>query len=297
MTTIKVLILLLLALVTVIHVRAFKSRHRVKHTILQCNIGETNNVAHGKGLLSGIYDITKAKFYSDNISIKSSYELLKDPHHIYNLCLKNSGGNITALDDNLKRISDKAKEFVQSDEIWNRKQLICSIENIITDKGKFVCLLAGKNTGKSVVLNSIEKRFPEKVYKVNLRIYPDILRGLLWTLRDRQTKTYKPSLTDAISKVIGQFFGDSKMFTDKEFIEKLNIALGKRNPDGLQSVITCLMENLGAITLVIDEANIALTITDKTSADKITATKEALALFTSLTKEDKKVTIINSCPK
>ena len=70
------------------------------------------------------------------------------------------------------------------------------------------------------------------------------------------------------------------MFTDKEFIEKSNIAVGKSNPDGLHS---------GAITLVIDEANIAFTITDITSADDIKATKQALALFTSLTKENNKV--------
>jgi hypothetical protein len=51
------------------------------------------------------------------------------------------------------------------------------------------------------------------------------------------------------------------------------------------------VENLGSITLVVDEANIALTITDKTSATKIEATKQALALLTTLSKELNKVTM------
>ncbi len=43
------------------------------------------------------------------------------------------------------------------------------------------------------------------------------------------------------------------------------------------------------ITLIVDEANLALTINEKTSETKIERVKAALSLFTSLTKQDKKV--------
>ena len=49
-------------------------------------------------------------------------------------------------------------------------------------------------------------------------------------------------------------------------------------------MLSGLVQGLGAITLVVDEANIALKIFDDTSPDKIEAMKEALALFTRLTK-------------
>ena len=115
--TIQVIILFLHVLLNEIYVHSFPLRHRhayviVKPKILQCHIGESNHVhvqvAHSKGLLSGIDDTTKAEFYSDNISIKGSYELLKDRNHLYNICLKIAGGNIASLDKNLKNINDKA---------------------------------------------------------------------------------------------------------------------------------------------------------------------------------------------
>jgi hypothetical protein len=43
------------------------------------------------------------------------------------------------------------------------------------------------------------------------------------------------------------------------------------------------------ITLVLDEANLPLTINDNTSEAKIEQVKETLSLFTSLTKENKKL--------
>jgi hypothetical protein len=93
------------------------------------------------------------------------------------------------------------------------------------------------------------------------------------------------------SKIISQYLRVDNIFTDEDFKDSLKIALKEQGPDDLQSLINNLVKNLGGITLVIDEANIALTITDKTSATKIEATKQALALFTSLTKENNQVTM------
>lgn len=48
-------------------------------------------------------------------------------------------------------------------------------------------------------------------------------------------------------------------------------------------------------TLIIDEANLASTINDRTSEAKVDVVKDALSLFTSMTKERKKVSHISKC--
>ena len=102
--------------------------------LLQCHtagagatVGESNNeyeyeyFAHNNNrLLYGIDDVTKAEYYSNNMSIKNAYELMRDTNHLYNICLKNTGGNIVNLHKDLKRINNKADMFIQSDKVWNR---------------------------------------------------------------------------------------------------------------------------------------------------------------------------------
>ena len=78
---------------------------------------------------------------------------------------------------------------MKSGEMWDRKEPTTSLENIIEDEGKFVRLLAGKNMGKSrVVSGHMERKFPNKVFLVDLRLHPDLLRGLLKTLFNRQAE-------------------------------------------------------------------------------------------------------------
>ena len=128
------------------HLISNSFRHPLRHILkgnfklLKCNY-IAHDVAHNKGLLSGITDLESAEYYSDKVVIKSSYQLLQDKRRIFNICLNNADGNTTKLEENLKSMREKAKKFIMSDEVWNRRQLISSLENIIADKGKVVCLL------------------------------------------------------------------------------------------------------------------------------------------------------------
>jgi hypothetical protein len=79
--------------------------------------------------------------------------------------------------------------------------------------------------------------------------------------------------------------------TEEDFKAVLNGVLANSGPTELQSVLNTFVDALGSITLIIDEANISLTINDKTPIEKIESTKQALALFTTLTKEEKKVSV------
>eukprot|EP01036_Dinobryon_divergens_P030612 gene30612-39882_t len=66
----------------------------------------------------------------------------------------------------------------------------------------------------------------------------------------------------------------------------------KRQEDGLSSVLSELTLVFKGITLIVDEANIALTITGSTTPAEIKATKDALAVFTRLTKQLNKLNVI-----
>ena len=81
----------------------------------------------------------------------------------------------------------------------------------------------------------------------------------------------------------------SNMIKPDEVQRFLDIAYARPDSEALPALINDLVKGLGEITLVIDEANIAFTILSTASEARIEPVKEALALFTTLTKEQKKV--------
>jgi hypothetical protein len=93
------------------------------------------------------------------------------------------------------------------------------------------------------------------------------------------------------SKLLKGFTGIDKILKGDEFLKYFNIAFAKSDHKDLPTVLDELAEGLGAITLVVDEANISLTISETTSNDEVKSTKQTLALFTRLTKQTNKVTI------
>jgi hypothetical protein len=260
------------------------------NTIRQCGNLSTKNVYPHKGLLSGINDINNADFYSDNIALKDSNELLMDTDRIYNICFNNAGKDEKEMDATLKTIIEKINVFIKSDEVWNRNEFIESIQTVIGKSGMFCCVLGGKNTGKSLVLSEIEKQYPNKVFKVNLREQLDILTGLVCTLRDRQnlnaSDTIKVLLTNIVSTCLEKYMNEDDMQ------KILNISTkNQATYTSLSYLINELANNIGNVTLVIDEANLAFSINDKTTLDEFQSAKKVLALFTSLTKERNKVII------
>jgi hypothetical protein len=212
--------------------------------------------------------------------------------------LHNADGNVIKLDEILTDINDKSQKFRKSSEVWDRKEFRCEIERIISDVGKQYFVLAGKSTGKSLLFRVLEKENPKKIFMVNLQSEPNILKGLLSTLRDRQwadldtqTKMKKLLLNFALVHVKNILPKDSGL--KAEDIDKF-ISIAQTLSDSVKSLTVLINElviTLGEITLVIDEANIAFTMSAETSQEKIDATKEALNLFTTITKSQNKVTM------
>ena len=124
------------------------------------------------------------------------------------------------------------------------------------------------------VINENKKTF-EIIWNTIASVFTELLQG---------TKTKVPAKVPTeggeIPFELEISFQNVLKETTKEPIEILEILLKKIVQDSPYYVV---------ITLVVDEANLPLTITDKTSEAKIEQVKAILSLFTTLTKQQKKV--------
>ena len=237
-----------------------------------------------KGLLNGIPDVGNANNYARKINLRDAVDLLKYKNYLYNSAVEDVRGETKELKKYLQDTVKRAQAYMKNQEdIWDRDELKDQLNRIIGTEGNFVCLLGGKSTGKSLVLRHFEKKNLTNVFIVNLRGTEkgDILKELLRVLTKR--KSYYTGLVDQAKKkaVLALILvGYSEILADFEKI------LGNEEAvESLPSLITELVKHRGKVTLIIDEANIAFTITDDTTPEKIENLKAALALFTQLTKQ------------
>jgi len=89
-----------------------------------------------RGLSFNISDITTSATFSEEISLKESFELLKEREYIYNICWDNAERNVEKLDKNLKNMLQKATVFMESDQLWNRNQLVLGLEDFCLPCGR-----------------------------------------------------------------------------------------------------------------------------------------------------------------
>lgn len=252
------------------------------------------------GLLSGVSDISSTLYYSDKIITSSAASLVRDQTRLYNICLNNEGGDVSKAHETLQSNVLSGKAFLESDKVCNRKQFVSLLDDIVTQRGIFACVLSGKSTGKTIVLNDLQKRHPvSKVFCVDLRTCgSNILEGLVDVLQqklscqdpniisDNERNILSQIVIDCVEKVMGVDVESSSVY-----IQQYPDILGTMKDEHrmLKVLVTELIAKLGNITLIIDEANLALAIHDDTSAEDIKHTKNTLAFFTSLTKVYKKV--------
>jgi hypothetical protein len=156
----------------------------------------------------------------------------------------------------------------------------------------FACVLGGKNTGKSFVMEELE-RLEQNVFVVNLRRNSNILESLIEKLKERQFRFKCTEVNNAFVEIIAEAvlkWTDGKvnsLLSQADYRKVLDALIKK--PAALASVLEDLSSSFKGITLIVDEANIALTIKDSTTAAEIKATVEALNIFTRLTKETQAV--------
>ena len=129
-----------------------------------------------RGLLLDV-DEKNADFFTTQLNLNESENLLKDEMCIYNVLIEDVDENATTVDETLERIVQKAKSFMQSNQLWNRDKFQCTLKDIFNQKGVFACVLGGKNTGESFVMQEME-RLEQNVFVVNLRRNSNILESL-----------------------------------------------------------------------------------------------------------------------
>jgi hypothetical protein len=116
----------------------------------------------------------------------------------------------------------------------------------------------------------------------------DILKELLRVLTKR--KSYYTDLVNKSKSILALIFvglfNRNGSGNYSEILADFEKILGNEEAvESLPSLITELVKHRGKVTLIIDEANIAFTITDDTTPEEIKNLKAALALFTQLTKQ------------
>ena len=107
-----------------------------------------------RGLLVNV-DVKTAGFFTSDLNLNKAEDLLKD--ELYVLMESATKNPTTTFDENLQHILQKADAFMESNQLWNRDELTSALKSIINSKGAFACVLGGKNTGKSLVLEEMER--------------------------------------------------------------------------------------------------------------------------------------------
>jgi len=247
------------------------------------------------GLLSGLSDISKADYYSMHLSVKEAAEIVRNNRQLYEIIEKECESDTGRIDERLEEIEIVVDSFIAEKDVWDRKDLLQELEVIARKKGRFVCLLGGKSTGKSLVLTNFSKQQEGKnrmVFYIDMRIYPGIVQGLVDVLSRSNIEIFKniaKKAFQAIATISNVKLTDNLILNGKTI---LDINLKDGNQD---SALATLLENVicdytyDNITLVLDEANLPLTINDQTSEAKIEQVKNTLSLFTTLTKQENKV--------
>jgi hypothetical protein len=234
-----------------------------------------------RGLLKSIDDITTAKYFTSKLSLSDAAELasFKGSGYMYEEARKDALEKDISLDSYLATSLSKATDFIRSKSLWDREELMESINSTIQNESQLTCILGGKSTGKSFLLSEIERQYPDKVYIVDMRGHDTILGGLIYSLKEK-----RPFLSKLIEKAT-----DLIKVQFEWTYKKLKVVLGGINKDStIQETVEVMAKNLRNITIVIDEANIPFTIPDGESTKKEDC-QNALDLFVKMTKQQHRV--------
>ena len=229
-----------------------------------------NSFESNTGLLTDIDDVTKSKYYSNSIDIQKGFL----NSYIYQAALSDVNNNELQCGEYLNDIAKNSYEFIISNTLSGKEQLKSEFKNFLKNKGTLACLLGGKSTGKSFFLQDFGSHNSDTSIVVNLQENSNILECLTSSLRSN-VAIYQEILEG----------NDFPMSMNSSDIQKLKFLI-------LSFVRVCEMKNKNAI-LIIDEANLGLKIDETTSAIKIKKVKSILALFSTLTKQQKKVGLLN----
>jgi len=227
-------------------------------------------------------------------------------HPLYEAALEDCGGDKEQTEKYLASVERTAADYVRrKDKVWDREELIERLEKCCLSEGEFVCLLGGKSTGKSLLIDYVAKK--SSSYVIDLRGNADILENLTEVLRSlpreaafELTKNYltKGKLVVS-SKTIYALYNTLPTSIFQTLIKAVfgtDIGILSLREKEKEYTLEKLIELLIAsspeiVTIFIDEANRAFNINPDSIDRDIVAKKavDALELFTKLAKQKLKV--------
>lgn len=139
------------------------------------------------GLLSGVKNIKSSICYSRKLDADAASKLMRDEKYIYNCAMEDVGGDEAKFDEYLSKVIEKKDGFIDNKIIWGRDELKETLKDIVEGRGgTFACLMGGKDIGKSLALEDIERCYLDRMFIVNLRRHPNILKNLVYVLDSRK---------------------------------------------------------------------------------------------------------------
>jgi hypothetical protein len=218
----------------------------------------TNN----PGLLTNIQNISVAEYFTSDMSLDKAALMAFNKSYIYNEAVNEAsmlGEDITSY---LARIYSASAHFINSNELWERKHEMDVLEKSVFSKtGTLMCVLGGKSTGKSFFLNQLESKYPENVFIINMRSYKNIVPGLIDVIKRRQKLKTIP---DEFKRQLGKFLE------------------AQGNDFSIMEALDRLLKYVKKVTIIIDEANLAMTFDENDHVKKAEA-KFLAAVMTSMT--------------
>jgi hypothetical protein len=222
------------------------------------------------GLLSGVEDVTTAEYYSTAMEIPATIKFLNDEGKLFKAALEDSRNSGVPVEVYLKNIKDTANIWMNEDNVCDRALLIAKINDILLQNGRFVCLLGGKSTGKSLLMRDfVKKRKEGSVIRVNMRSFSkdgNILVALLHELARATPKTYSDLMKEWLHPTVeaAASVGTSYLTGEATAVSLPPLFASARLSTPESELLSRTLHFLGnkfkePLTLVIDEANDAFT--------------------------------------
>ena len=230
----------------------------------------------GVGLLTGMDTMSlsrAAPHYSTTLNIADTKEFMVGVDHIHKASLQDATANYDSY-------VARAVEFAPKTEFYDRTELVEHMKSIITGApGSFVCILGGKSTGKSKLVASLSAAYPASIIAIDCRNSANIVASLVAAIAAKEDGSM-----DTLKKVL---LGVARDVAPSASNTLDAIYTPGPAPTLPQLIDTIIANAERPITIIIDEANIALSTSG--SAETLAATRAALALFTRITKQTLKV--------
>jgi hypothetical protein len=201
------------------------------------------------------------------MSLPEAAALVKNKSLLYEIVKADCQNDSIGIDKYLDAIESMMDVFMDRNEVFNREDLKHGLNEVTRKKGNFACLLGGKSTGKTLVLNEFSRKEVEnkKIIYIDLRMgYSSITVGFVDVIKKSKNQEWK----DAISEWAVDNLENLPLPTGVKLDFSSIASVLKKEKDPvllLESMIGEMVSKSSkdVITLVVDEANLALTVNEK----------------------------------